>query len=134
MVEFFVPGHPATQGSKDQFGRESCKRLPEWRGRVAGFASEHVPAGWHQNGPMVVTVTFTIRRAKGHWKRNGDLTKGAPLLPIGRTGDVDKLARAILDGLTGIFFADDSQVVGLMVMKRYQQTMDDATGALIVVS
>ena len=33
--------------------------------------------------------------------------------------DADKLARAVLDALTGILYADDSQVVELLVRKLY---------------
>jgi Holliday junction resolvase RusA-like endonuclease len=33
--------------------------------------------------------------------------------------DVDNLAKSILDGATGIIWDDDSQVVGLVVTKRY---------------
>jgi crossover junction endodeoxyribonuclease RusA len=33
--------------------------------------------------------------------------------------DIDKLARATLDALTGVLFADDAQVTELNVIKRY---------------
>ena len=33
--------------------------------------------------------------------------------------DVDKLARSILDALTGICFEDDSQVISLLVQKAF---------------
>lgn len=44
--------------------------------------------------------------------------------------DVDKLARAVLDGLTGILFADDARVVSLIARKVYAVS---APGAFIEV-
>jgi Holliday junction resolvase RusA-like endonuclease len=40
-------------------------------------------------------------------------------MPIGRVGDIDKLSRAVLDTLSGVIIADDSQVVRLYVTKLY---------------
>ena len=37
----------------------------------------------------------------------------------GTRPDLDKLARALLDGITGVVVKDDSLVVDLMVGKRY---------------
>ncbi|MGB9866734.1 MAG: RusA family crossover junction endodeoxyribonuclease [Bacillota bacterium] len=37
----------------------------------------------------------------------------------GRVGDVDNLAKAILDGLNGVVWYDDNQVVDLVVHRRY---------------
>jgi Holliday junction resolvase RusA-like endonuclease len=42
----------------------------------------------------------------------------AGLLPTVRP-DADKLLRAILDALTGVGYADDSQVVQAAIMKAY---------------
>jgi Holliday junction resolvase RusA-like endonuclease len=51
--------------------------------------------------------------------------------PIGaRSGDVDKLARSVLDSLTGVLFHDDAQVVHLVVSKDY----GDAPGVRVFVA
>ena len=73
-------------------------------------------------GPVAVRVDFYMPRPKGHWRtgRNADLLReSAPRLPDGRP-DVDKLSRAVLDGLTeGGAWKDDGQVVHLDAMKLY---------------
>jgi Holliday junction resolvase RusA-like endonuclease len=46
-------------------------------------------------------------------------------LPIVRD-DVDKLARAALDALTGVLYDDDAQVVDLVASKRYAATPAEA--------
>ena len=59
-------------------------------------------------GPVSVDVVFRLQPPRGAPR---DLPHVRP--------DVDKLARAALDGLTGAAFADDSQVVRLTATKEY---------------
>ena len=47
--------------------------------------------------------------------------------------DVDKLARCVLDGLTGTVYADDGQVAGLRISKQYAG-VDDRAGVAITVT
>jgi Holliday junction resolvase RusA-like endonuclease len=47
--------------------------------------------------------------------------------------DIDKLARAVLDGLTGTIIEDDSQIVSLIAAKRYCEP-DELPGCHIVVT
>jgi Holliday junction resolvase RusA-like endonuclease len=44
--------------------------------------------------------------------------------------DLDKLIRAILDGITGILIEDDSQVVNITATKQYAQA-NEQHGVLI---
>lgn len=54
--------------------------------------------------------------------------------PLGRQhGDLDKLERAVLDGLTGIAFADDSEVAGLYGSKHYLPTRDGVEGVHVTI-
>lgn len=67
------------------------------------------------DGPIALTALFVLARPSGHWgsgARSGVLRPSAPVMPAVRP-DIDKLARAILDGLTGTVWRDDSQVVAL---------------------
>lgn len=62
-------------------------------------------------GPVECVLDFVLPVPK---------TREGELWPIGKnTGDVDKLTRATLDGLTGSLWHDDSQVVRLLASKRY---------------
>lgn len=124
--EFFVAGLPVTQGSKSAIvvkgatpravvvegktkkGRDS---FHAWRVAVAQEA-RHV-ADHVTTDPVIVALEFTMLRPKSHPKSRRTWPTGA------RSGDVDKLARAVLDAITGVIVADDSQVVGLSVTKRY---------------
>lgn len=68
-----------------------------------------------------VKVKFVFTRPKSHFGtgRNAHVLKGTAPEYVSRTPDVDKLARAILDGMTGIVFRDDAQVAHLNVWKEY---------------
>jgi Holliday junction resolvase RusA-like endonuclease len=68
-----------------------------------------------------VRVAFRLPRPKGHYGRRG-LRPSAPAYP-NVMPDLDKLARAILDALTGIVWRDDAQVVRLDVEKIYHEEL-----------
>jgi len=137
MIEIFIPGAPAPQGSKMLMGKqmiEASSKVAPWRARVMLFAQSAFPEDWQRNGPMNVVVTFILPRAKGHWSKRGGVLPSAPDHPIGRVGDIDKFCRALLDGLTGVAFNDDSQVVGLGATKRYVWDETEAVGTAVTVS
>jgi hypothetical protein len=64
-------------------------------------------------GPVALRAEFRLPKPASAPKR-------LRTWPIkARSGDVDKLARACLDALTGVLFADDAQVISLMVTKDW---------------
>ncbi len=124
MIEFHVPGAAAPQGSKRPIklrnGRvvllESSARVKPYRAVVA-LAARQAWSGPPAAGEVTLDVAFTFLRPKSHLTRSGAVRAGAPAAP-GRP-DLDKLLRAVGDALTGIVYADDSQVTGLIATKAY---------------
>lgn len=144
-VSFFVEGVPVPQGSKVAFryqpkgeakGRLGVREvagdaLVQWRRAIVDRALDaraNRPE-WRTARNMEeaysVRLDFYIRRPKGHYLPTNS-KRPAPALrehalpyPIG-TPDVDKLTRAVLDGLTsaGIWF-DDSQVIEVRAAKVF---------------
>ena len=122
-------GSPVPQGSMRGFvvnGRavltSSSKNLKEWRNLIAAQAN-HVMADsgkvfFTSKEPVEVTAKFSFVRPKSHLKSSGELTKSAPRYKYSKP-DSDKLARSVLDALTGVLYEDDSQVVRLLVTKGY---------------
>lgn len=112
----FVPGAPAPQGSKAFKGIrggkailiESSKAVGPWRERIALTAHSH--AAGLLPPPVSVGLEFVMPRPKSAPKRS---TPAAIKRP-----DIDKLARAVLDALTGVWLEDDSHVVCLRATKR----------------
>ncbi|HXF71154.1 MAG TPA: RusA family crossover junction endodeoxyribonuclease [Actinomycetota bacterium] len=117
VLRLEVPGAPRPQGSHRVLvgpdGRtrvlESAGRaLAEWRSAVA-WEARRASRGRPLEGPVAVDVTFFVPRPR----------RPAGPLPA-RRPDLDKLLRALLDGLvTGRAVVDDSQVTDVCCRKRY---------------
>lgn len=128
-------GDPAPQGSKRYVGNgrmiESCKRLKPWREQIIADAQA---LGLPQTitGAVSVSLVFCFTRPKAHLNSKGQLKPSAPAYKVTKP-DADKLARAVLDGLTiaGII-KDDSLVTTLSAQKRYC-VGTEAPGVLITV-
>lgn len=129
MVDLFfrVPGIPVPQGSKRAFGGrvvEANKNLRPWRGQVTASAVDAITTtGWGITGrPVHVDLRFEMPRPKAHYRTgaaSGEVKPSAPLAHI-RKPDLDKLVRAVLDGLTDAgVWVDDSQVAHLTCEKYY---------------
>lgn len=121
MLDFVVHGEPAPQGSKNQFGGESNPRTRPWRAAVSAEAAVAMRDRALLDEPVQVKVEFLFTRPKAHYGtgKNAAVLKGGAPEYVSRAPDLDKLARAILDALTGIVFRDDAQVAHLNVWKRY---------------
>ena len=129
-----VPGTPAPQGSKRAVtNRHTGKAvmldmspgLKPWRAAIEAATRKAVPAGGQLAGPVNVTVTLFLPRPKTLPRR--------VTMPAKRP-DLDKLLRAVLDGLTtGGAWKDDGQVVLIGAAKWYA---DEAhpSGAVITIT
>lgn len=120
MITFEVLGNPVTQGSgkaiTDRAG--NARYIPDhrgpltvWRSSIAHAAQLAADGAFAERGvPVWVSVTFRLQRPRSAPKR--------VLRPTTKP-DIDKLARAALDALSGVLFADDSQVVSLALSKQF---------------
>jgi len=115
-IRFDVSGLPIPQGSTRAFvvkGRpiitSTSKGLGSWRQLVAGEAQRLVSAPI--DGPVAMTLSFRLPRPKSAPKKRWIYPSKRP--------DLDKLVRAVLDAVTQVIIADDSQVVSLTAIKEY---------------
>lgn len=120
-----VPGTARPQGSKVAIRpgvlKEQSRGLPDWRARIASFAADAAQLyGWPlTNVAVAVDLVFATARPKSHLRANGELREGAPAFPGKGFGDLDKLMRAALDGITGVLIVDDVQVARLRGVREY---------------
>ena len=125
ILALFVPGRPAPQGSKRHVGRgilvESSKACAPWRTTVAWHVAQ-VHIGAPLDGPLAVRLQFVMPRPAGAPKRSTP--------PAVKRPDVDKLARAVLDALSGVAWRDDSQITDLRASKRLAE-LDEQPGVHI---
>ena len=128
LVQVFVPGKPAPQGSKRYLGVkggkgitvESSKAVAPWRADVRDVVIGHMNDRhadcpmWPRGEGLDVELNFVMPRPASAPKK---ATPAATKRP-----DVDKLARAVLDALSSAgVWADDSQVTRLVASKRIAQ-------------
>jgi Holliday junction resolvase RusA-like endonuclease len=119
-----VYGIPAPQGSKAVYnGRvveQSAKTLKPWRKAIAEACHELPEDHIKILGPVSVEVDFYVRRPPSVKRTKREW----PVVPP----DLDKLARAALDGISqglngkvgdGILWGDDAQVIELIARKFY---------------
>lgn len=117
QLRFFVPGAPASQGSKRHVGNgvmvESSKRLKPWRDdviRIAQTAAEM--DGWTRPTEAHVHAVFRFVRPRSVSVARRPSHTVKP--------DLDKLVRALFDSLTiaGVLH-DDANIVSLVAEKQY---------------
>lgn len=116
-VSFFVPGIAQTKGSAKAFMRPGAKfptvqndnpKTKGWQAVIAWFAAQAMTPRMPIVGAVSVSLIFVMTAPKSK----------ARLRPHTRP-DIDKLVRSALDGLTGVCFVDDGQVVDLRASKQY---------------
>lgn len=127
-ISFRVFGKPKPAGSKvgirDRktgrvFMKEAVDSKP-WRDSVTAAAMEEYQ-GPLLEGPLAVSINFYFTRPKGHFgtgKNVGKLKPSARLYPS-VWPDLDKLIRNTWDGISGVIWRDDSQIVTDSGTKRY---------------
>jgi|PlaIllAssembly_1097288.scaffolds.fasta_scaffold04203_6 Holliday junction resolvase RusA-like endonuclease len=122
-----VPGLPVPQGSVEAalnrvtgkaYVRGVKPNLAKYRADIREGVTRTMSVVGPLDTPMVVRVEFNLPRPKSHYNAKGGLTPRAPSWPSKRP-DVDKMARAVLDALTGTVWHDDAQVVRLLATKQY---------------
>lgn len=144
-IEFFVPGKPGTAGSKRSFiaktgkvvTKDDCKDGPAWRADVRSKARDAMKEthpgqfGRLLDGPILLLLTFSIARPKGHYRSGKNSSNLRPSAPAKHTQkpDVVKMARAIEDALTKVIWRDDSQVWEEILKKEW----GTQSGATIII-
>jgi Holliday junction resolvase RusA-like endonuclease len=109
-----IAGHPAPKGSRVFLGkgrgsRESSDRCKPWVEQIIYAARANRPPGGPLEPPYEVELSFSM--PKGDRPKYGWPTKD---------GDLDKLVRAVLDGLTqGGMLVDDRHVTRIVTEKKF---------------
>lgn len=129
-MNFRVRGIPVPQGTARAFvagGRaylatdanRSSSPIGAWRGAIAREAQLVMGDSPLIEAPVEVTATFSLPRPRSLAKR---------ITQPDAKPDIDKLARALLDAMTGVVIRDDAQVVDLQLRKVYD---DEQPGVVV---
>jgi Holliday junction resolvase RusA-like endonuclease len=129
IIAITAYGRCEPAGSKKAFQRPGARfpQIVDANPRAAGWKSQIARASAEQydgallEGALSVTLRFFQARPLSHMgsgRNAGVLKDSAPARPI-VAPDVDKLSRAVLDGLQGQLYRNDSQVVSKLADKLY---------------
>jgi crossover junction endodeoxyribonuclease RusA len=136
-VTFRVDGTPAPKGSTKAFRHRTTGRVivTETNTHTRPWAALVRDAAWVARRECDLSITFP-RGAALHLGVTFLLPRPVSLPKKVRSHtkkpDLDKLVRAVKDALTGVLWADDSQVVTLTAAKRYAGP-DERPGAKVAV-
>ena len=112
-ASFFVNGKPVPQGSLKFINGHAihvrAQDLALWRADIARIARSVINQPAEEG--VEIYLTFNVKKPK-------TVNRNEPYI----RPDIDKLARAVLDGLTGVAYRDDEQVVKLTAIKQYAET------------
>lgn len=134
-LQLTVYGTPGPQGSKTRSAAgalyESSAKVKPWREAVktAALDALHHDDAWSALAcPVLLDVTFSLRRPKNHYgtgRNAGRLKPNASRYPTSKP-DLDKLVRATQDALkdAGVL-ADDSCVTDVRTAKRFVLAGED---------
>lgn len=130
---FRVFGDPEPKGSMKCIGAvgklrhqlvEDNKDSDKWRSAVIGIATSVVHEQADEHQPITVEMTASLPRPASHYgtgRNRWQVKPSSPVYPtLFGTGDVDKLARLVLDALADAHvLKNDAQVCHLWTDKLY---------------
>ena len=124
MISFTVHGTAVPKQRPRISGRRAYtpKRTKDYEGRVlTAFRSSYsgfYPA-FGKDVPVRVCIRIVQAVPKSWSKKKRAQAEQGEIVPLGRNGDIDNVAKSILDALNGFAYEDDCQVVRLTVSKEY---------------
>lgn len=124
MVAFVVPGVPVGKG-RPRFSTRGGRPMaftPEKTRNYEELVAAHAKAAMRGEpprvGPVALVVCVHVPIPKSATKRFRTAISEGVQYPITKP-DIDNYVKGICDGMSGIVFEDDSQVVECLVQKRY---------------
>jgi len=110
VISFFVDGRPIPQGSMKVINgyiiHTQGSALAAWRSAIALGARQ--AGALPREGAISIEMSFVMPKPR-------TVTRSHPTV----APDLDKLIRAVLDGLTAIAYRDDGQVISITARKDY---------------
>ena len=103
--------------------------MKTWRSLVYKVAGKFIKTPIE--GPCEVKLVFKLKRRKSDFNSKGEVKSKAPQHYVIKKNDLDKLVRSTLDGLTGVAYKDDCQVIRILASKRYADFEDEGAEIFI---
>ena len=124
MISFTVHGTAVPKQRPRISGRRAYtpKRTKDYEERVLeAFRSSYqgfYPA-FGKDMPVRICIIVIQEIPKSWSKKKRAQAESGEIVPLSRNGDIDNIAKSILDALNGFAYEDDCQVTKLMISKEY---------------
>ncbi len=118
MQAFRVEGPPVGKARPrvTRWGAYTPKKTAQHEASIRAAAQA---AGIQQiSGPVMLQVAFVMPIPASWPKKRREAAARQEIMPLGKP-DTDNLCKAVMDGLIGIGYQDDTQVVRLVACKLY---------------
>ena len=124
MIRFTVGGTAVPKQRPRISGRRAYtpKRTKDYEERVLrAFCSSYsgfYPA-FGKDTPVRISITVRQEIPKSWSKKKRSEAEAGNIVPLSRNGDIDNIAKSIMDALNGFAYEDDCQVTTLIITKIY---------------
>lgn len=126
-VTFLVPGEPIGKG-RPKIGRVggharmfTPTKTANYESLIAIFAHEAMQGRDLLTGPVLMELRIVVPIAASWSKKKTAEALAGEVMPT-KKPDADNVLKAICDGINGIVFKDDVQVVNVSMSKRFGET------------
>ncbi|GLO24232.1 RusA family crossover junction endodeoxyribonuclease [Pseudomonas putida] len=123
-VQFLVPGEPVGKG-RPRIGRVggharmfTPQKTASYEGLIAMAGTEAMAGRTLLEGAVMVEMRIVLAIPQSMSKKRKAQAIAGELFPT-KKPDMDNVIKAIYDGLNGVVWKDDVQVVDAFVRKRY---------------
>ena len=124
MIRFTVDGAAVPKQRPRISGRRAYtpKRTKDYEGRVlTAFRSSYkgIYPAFGKDIPVRICISIYQAIPKSWSKKKRLQAERGEIVPLSRNGDIDNIAKSILDALNGFAYEDDCQVTTLIITKQY---------------
>lgn len=124
MITFIVEGTAVPKQRPRISGRQAYtpKKTRDYEGRVREtfLLSYHGSIPTFEKGVPVKACIEIVQAIPKSWSNSKHIkAERGELVPTSRNGDLDNIAKSILDALNGCVYEDDCQVTTLIITKKY---------------
>lgn len=124
IISFTVPGLPVPKGRPRFMVRGKLARVytPDKTARyeklVGTYGVTAMGGRYPLRNPFIICMRFVLPVPQS-WPKARRIAALAGACPMMSKPDLDNLAKTVLDGLNGIVYADDCQIIEMSLTKSY---------------
>lgn len=126
IITFFVPGQPVAKGrpiAGRGFNGRTTLRTPEKTANYERLVALTAMQALHSpmDGPLELGLIVGVQIPASWSKKRQDMAQRGEIAPT-KKPDLDNVVKALADGMNGIAYRDDAQIVAMTVRKVYTMT------------